>query len=101
MRPNNQPKTATLPASVGSVCPFSPVRTVATPSRAGAFSWASQVRGALMRIRAWLRRAEESRRVVVSVAVVEERTAEDREREKRMSADVRHGLMTLAGRKCA
>lgn len=54
-----------------------------------------------MRIRSWLRRAEESRRVTITVAVVEEKSAEDLEREQRQAADARHGCLPLAGRRVA
>lgn len=51
-----------------------------------------------MRIRQWLRRAEQVRR---SVVVVEEKSADQLERERRQAADVRHGFLPMAGRRSA
>ena len=51
-----------------------------------------------MRIRSWLRKAESCRR---TIAVVQEKTAEQLERERRQAADARHGVMAMAGRRVA
>jgi hypothetical protein len=55
-------------------------------------------RGAPMRIRQWLRKAESCRRTVV---VVEERTEAQRKAEAARAVDARHGVLPMAGRRSA
>lgn len=51
-----------------------------------------------MRIRSWLRKAEETRRTIVEV---EEKTAEELRTEEERATDARHGILPLSGRRVA